>query len=436
MLRTPTVGAWISRLLAASACAAAIALSACGGPAGEKPQAAGSDQALFHGALPAATAAKASGPVPDVISFNRDVRPILSDNCFACHGPDKAGRKADLSLQTKEEAIRALASGVQAIVPGDHGKSALFQRITHPDLKERMPPVSTEKTLSEREIEILKRWIDAGAEYQPHWAYIPPERPAVPKVDGAKTPIDAFILAKLAEEGLSPAPEADKRTLIRRASLDLTGLPPTPERVAAFVADTRPDAYERLIDELLASPHYGERMAVDWLDAVRYADTWGYHADQNRQVWPYRDYVIRAFNENKSFDRFTIEQIAGDLIPGASPEQRVASTYNMMVKITGEGGAQVKEYLARYMSDRVTNIGTAWLAQTTGCAECHDHKYDPIRAKDFYAMQAYFADIKEVGRWSDPWHGIDAERQFPIFYVGDQRQMSELSRLRAYLEAA
>ena len=383
---------------------------------------------------PAVADTSADGP-----TFNRDIRPILSNHCFACHGPDSAAREADLSLHVRAGAIDDRRDGGPAIVPGDAAASELLRRVTHADPAERMPPADTETQLSAEEIDLLRRWIDAGAEYEPHWAYIVPARPELPAAgddDWVRSPVDAFVLQQIRDAGLKPGGEADRRTLIRRVSLDLIGLPPTPEEVAAFVADDSDKAYERLVDRLMASLHYGERQAIPWLDAVRYADTWGYHADQNRSVWPYRDYVIEALNANLAFDRFTIEQLAGDFIDQPSMDQIAATTFNFMNKQTAEGGVQEKEYLAKYMADRVSTVGTAWLGQTLGCAECHDHKFDPIAASDFYSMQAFFADLQERGKWSDPWAGFVAEQEFPIVYLGSDEQMAELNRRKQALETA
>jgi hypothetical protein len=339
-------------------------------------------------------------PIPAKVEFNRDVRPILSDTCFRCHGFDKNTREADLRLDVREAAIADLG-GYAAIVPGSPEKSEIWKRITTQEQDDVMPPPKEHRQLSARDKEIVRRWIQQGAEYQPHWAYLPPTKPAVPAT--AAHPVDAFIKARHASLGLKMSAPADRATLARRVYLDLTGLPPTPAQVDAFVANQSPSAYEQLVDALLAKSEYGERMAVWWLDLVRYADTIGYHSDNPRNVWPYRDYVIRAFNENKRFDRFTIEQLAGDLLPDANLETRVASAYNRLILTTEEGGAQAKQYEAKHVTDRVKSIGTTWLAQTLMCAECHDHKFDPVTARDFYALGAFFADIKEasIGRRED-----------------------------------
>jgi hypothetical protein len=336
----------------------------------------------------------------DPIQFNRDVRPILAENCYLCHGPDKGRRKKGLRLDDRDVAVQK-----GAIVPGKPDDSALVSRILAEDASERMPPEETHKTLSATEKDTLKRWIAEGAKYEPHWAYIVPKRPAVPQVTNSKleirNPIDRFIVSRLEREGVTPSPEADKRTLLRRLSLDLTGLPPTPAELHAFLADTDLNAYEKQVDRLLASPHFGERMAVPWLDLVRFTDTVGYHGDQNQNVFPYRDYVIDRFNRNVPFDDFTREQLAGDLSPRPNTDQLVATAFNRLNMMTREGGAQPGEYLAKYAADRVRTVSITWLGSTMGCAECHDHKFDPFTSRDFYSMEAFFADIKQWGVYQD-----------------------------------
>jgi hypothetical protein len=329
------------------------------------------------------------------VSFNRDIRPILSDNCFFCHGPDAGHRQADLRLDVRDDAVAA-----GAIVPGKPAESTLVSRINTADADELMPPPESHKKLDAKQKELLTQWIAQGAEYQKHWAY---EKPVKAEVPAGANGVDHLVRKRLADVGLAPSPEADRRTLIRRLSLDLLGLPPTPDEVAAFVGDTRPDAYMALVDRLLASPHYGEQMAIGWLDVVRFADTIGYHSDNARNVWPYRDWVIRSFNANQPFDQFTIHQVAGDLVPDANQETRVGSAFNRLLLSTEEGGAQAKDYEARMLTDRVRAIGAAWLGQTTGCAQCHDHKFDPFTARDFYTLGAFFADIQEpiLGRRED-----------------------------------
>ncbi len=337
--------------------------------------------------------------LPDQVMFNRDIRPILSDKCFTCHGPDESTREAKLRLDVKAAAF-ADRDGVPALVAGEPGFSELYLRITSDDKKERMPPAKLAKQLTPREIALIKKWIQQGAKWQGHWAYIPPKRPATPNVKHkgwVANPIDAFLLARMERQGAAPSKPADRRTLLRRLSFDLIGLPPTSEEVERFVNDKSPNAYEKVVDRLLASKHYGERMAVYWLDLVRYADSIGYHSDTPREVWMYRDYVIKAFNENYRYDRFTREQVAGDLLPNATNEQKIASGYNRLLQTTEEGGAQAKEYMAKYAADRVRSIGDVWMSTSTGCAECHDHKYDPFTQKDFYSLAAFFADVNEPG---------------------------------------
>jgi hypothetical protein len=340
------------------------------------------------GALALAGTLPAIAPAAEKLQFNRDVRPILAENCFACHGRDKAARKAGLRLDDRDEAVAA-----GAIVPGKPDDSALIERIFADDPGQRMPLAKSGKKLTAAQKEILKRWITEGAAYQPHWAFIPPTRPPLPAVKNTswvRNPIDAFILAELAKHGLAPAPEADRRTLARRASLDLTGLPPTPEEVEDFVRDGSPDAYEKYVDELLRSPHWGEHRGRYWLDAARYADTHGIHFDNYREMWSYRDAVIRAFNANEPFDRFTVEQLAGDLLPHSTLQQRVASGFNRCNITSNEGGLIPEEYLVLYARDRTETTAQVWLGLTAGCAVCHDHKFDPISQKEFYSLAAFF----------------------------------------------
>lgn len=345
------------------------------------------------------------------VTFNQDVRPILSENCFACHGPDRNTRAANLRLDQPN----------RTIIPGDVVNSEVARRIlkaaNEPGM---MPPADSHKKLTAAQKSVLLRWIDDGARYQKHWAYEPPVRPQIP---AGQNPIDFLVQKRLAERGLKPSPTADRRTLIRRLSFDLTGLPPKPEEVVAFVNDSAPDAYAKLVTRLLSSPHYGERMAQGWLDAVRFADTIGYHSDNPRNIWPYRDYVINSFNANKSFAQFTREQLAGDLLPGVTQETKVGSAFNRLLLTTEEGGAQPKDYESRYLTDRVRAVGTVWLGQTTGCAQCHDHKFDPISQKDFYRLGAFFADIEE---------GIIGGRE-PGMPVLSNDQIGERVRLDTHL---
>ncbi len=330
----------------------------------------------------------------DAIRYNRDIRPILAENCFRCHGPDSASRKADLRLDRREVAIE---SG--AIEPGKPEDSGIIERIFSTDPKMIMPPPETHKTLSDAQKDLLQRWVAAGAEYEPHWAYIAPVRPELPavkKADWVKNPIDRFILARLEQNGLQPAAEADRRTLARRASFDLTGLPPAPADVEQFVADPAPDAYEKYVDRLLARPQWGEHRARYWLDAARYADTHGIHIDNYREIWAYRDWVIKAFNQNVPFDRFTIEQLAGDLLPNRTLAQQVGSGFNRCNITTSEGGAIDEEYLVLYARDRTETTSLTWLGLTAGCAVCHDHKFDPLTQKEFYSLAAFFNNTTQA----------------------------------------
>ncbi|MPY87905.1 MAG: DUF1553 domain-containing protein [Luteitalea sp.] len=342
------------------------------------------------------------GDLPEIVEFNRHVRPILSDRCFVCHGPDGGTREAKLRLDLREVATAKRDDYERpAIVPGRPRQSELVRRISHADPDQRMPPLDSRRPLTEHQIALLERWIEQGATWEAHWSYIPPQRPTPPRTElgepFVRNPIDQFVVARLEKARHRPSPQADAVTLVRRLHFDLTGLPPDPKEVERFAADHRPDAYERLVDRLLASPQFGERMAMLWLDLVRYADTDGFHADLHRNISPFRDYVIRAFNTNKRFDQFTREQLAGDLLPHATYEQRVAAGFNRLGQTTREGGAQPKEYLAVYAADRVRTVATTWLGSTMECAECHDHKFDPITQADFYRMASFFADIKEQG---------------------------------------
>jgi hypothetical protein len=337
----------------------------------------------------------AEPPLPAKVEFNRDIRPILSDNCFYCHGNDPNHREGKLRLDLRDEALAK-----EAFIPGKPKESELVFRILSDDEDELMPPPDSHKKLTQRQKDLLAKWIEQGAEYQQHWSY---EKPVKAEVPAGANGVDHLVRQRLSSIGLKPSPEADKRTLIRRLYADLIGLPPKPEDVAAFVADSSPDAYAKLVEKLLTNPRYGERMAIGWLDVVRFADTIGYHSDNPRNVWPYRDWVIASFNANKPFDRFTIEQLAGDLLPDATQETRVGSAFNRLLLSTEEGGAQAKDYEQRMLTDRVRAVGAAWMGQTTGCAQCHDHKFDPFSMRDFYALGAFFADIKEpiLGRRED-----------------------------------
>ncbi len=343
--------------------------------------------------------------LPEKVTFNAHIRPIFSDTCFACHGFDAKTRKEDLRLDTPEGAYAKLKdSDLHAIVPGRPDESAILTHMLSDDPEEIMPPPDFHKTLTSHQKALVRRWVEQGAEYEQHWSFSPITKTPLPKLakhaDEAKSPIDHFILAKLEKEQVDPTAIAGKPTLLRRLSLDLTGLPPSPGELDAFLADDSPDAWQKQVDRLLASPHYGERMAVSWLDVARYADTVGYHGDQNSRIFPYRDYVIQSFNTNKRFDQFTREQLAGDLLPNPTEEQHIATGFLRLNLMTREGGAQPAEYMAKYMGDRIRALGGAWLGLTTGCAECHDHKFDPITANDYYSLGAFFADIRQWGVYS------------------------------------
>ncbi|HLK66809.1 MAG TPA: PSD1 and planctomycete cytochrome C domain-containing protein [Bryobacteraceae bacterium] len=340
----------------------------------------------------------AVSPAYAEVRFNRDVRPIMAETCFRCHGPDKSSRMAGMRLDLRDEALKRLPDGQTPIVPGDPEKSAIIQRVFAADGRV-MPPAYIHKDLTPAQKQTIRQWVAEGAKYEGHWAYQPVQRQTPPNPN--LNPIDAFIQERLTREGLHPSPEADRRTLIRRVTLDLTGLPPKPQDTAAFLKDTSPNAYEKVVDRLLASPAYAEQQSMHWLDAVRYADTCGFHGDNAFPAWPYRDYVLRAFRDNKPFDQFTREQLAGDLIPNPTIEQRVASAYNRLNRTSAEGGLQPKEYLAKYAADRVRTAAAVWMGSTVGCAECHDHKFDPFLSRDFYSMKAFFADIKETGLMPD-----------------------------------
>jgi hypothetical protein len=366
----------------------------------------------------------------DRVEFNRDVRPILSDNCFFCHGNDPNHREADLRLDLRDEAVE---SG--AIVPGKPTESSLVERIFSHDAEARMPPEESNKTLTDKQKEILKKWIAQGAAYQQHWSYEPPVKA---KVGANENGVDHLVQKRLAAINLKPSPEADARTLVRRLYADLLGVPPKPEEVDEFIkayagsSAGQENAYAALVDKLLADPRFGERMALGWLDVVRFADTIGYHSDNPRNVWPYRDWVIAAFNSNKPFDRFTIEQVAGDLLPDATTETRIGSAFNRLLLSTEEGGAQAKDYESRMLTDRVRAIGAAWLGQTTGCAQCHDHKFDPFTMRDFYSLGAFFADIQEpiIGRREDGMLVASAEEQKRLAELD-----AKLSEARKQLES-
>lgn len=340
------------------------------------------------------------------VRFNRDIQPILAENCFACHGPDTKARKANLRLDTKDGIFANTPKHGPVVAPGKPDQSELWKRIVTTDADDLMPPPESHKELKPEQREKLRQWIVAGAPWQSHWAYAKPERPSIPadvhlKIQDSKfkirNHIDAFVLARLQAHGLQPAPEADRHTLARRLSLDLTGLPPKPEWVEAFVKDRSPDYYEKFVKRLLASPSWGEHRARYWLDAARYADTHGLHFDNYREMWPYRDWVIRAFNRNLPFDQFTVDQIAGDLLPDATDDQIVATGFQRCNMTTNEGGTIEEENLANYANDRVTTLGWVFLGTTINCCACHDHKFDPFTQKDFYSLAAFFRNTTQTG---------------------------------------
>jgi hypothetical protein len=357
------------------------------------------------------------------VEFNREVRPILADNCFTCHGPAKATRKAGLRLDTQEGLLAE-----EIVVPTQPAKSKLWERVSSPDPTHVMPPPGkNRKPLSPAQLSILRRWIEEGAAWQNHWAFIVPQRPTVPKVrnDGwAKNPIDAFILARLEAEGLPATPQAARATLIRRVTLDLTGLPPTLKEIDEFVSDSASDAYEKLVDRLLSSPHYGERMVLEWLDAARYSDTNGYQTDGTRAMWPWRDWVIDALNRNMPFDQFTIEQIAGDLLPNATVPQRIATGFHRNHMLNGEGGRIAEESRVDYVVDRVDTTGTVWLGLTVGCGRCHEHKYDPLPQREYYQLYAFYNNVAEVG-------GVDRRNgtAAPVLELPTEEQTQKIAAL-------
>jgi hypothetical protein len=343
----------------------------------------------------------ARGADPAKVDFRRDILPILSENCFLCHGPDSKTRKADLRLDVKQGALRTQDP---VLIPGKSGESELIRRIVSTDPDEVMPPRKSGKTITPHQVGLLKQWIDQGAHWSRHWAFEPPQRQAVPNVrepDWVRNPIDAFILTRLEKLRIPHSPPAAKSTLIRRVALDLTGLPPSPADVKSFLADRSSDAYERLVDRLLASPAYGERMAMDWLDGARYADTNGYQNDFARTMWPWRDWVIAAFNANEPFDRFSVEQIAGDLLPGATLNQRIATGFNRNNRTVTEAGSIDEEWRVENAVDRIETTATVFLGLTMGCCRCHDHKYDPISQTEFYQFFGFFNSINEKGVYTE-----------------------------------
>jgi Protein of unknown function (DUF1553)/Protein of unknown function (DUF1549)/Concanavalin A-like lectin/glucanases superfamily/Planctomycete cytochrome C len=385
---------------------------------------------LFCLTLPVLAPAAPYDFTPQAVEFNRDIRPILSDKCYTCHGPDNSKRLSKLRFDTEAGAKQDLG-GRFAIVPGDTAKSEIIRRITAANPAVRMPLGGA--PLSETEIALIRAWIEQGAQWQKHWSLIPPKRPEFPQVSHKEWPkngIDWFVLQRLEREGLNPSPEADRPTLIRRVTLDLTGLPPTLAEVEAFLADTSPNAYEKVVDRLLAAPSYGERMAAPWLAAARYADTNGYQTDGERYMWRWRDWVIDAFNRNMPFDRFTVEQIAGDMLPNATLNQKIATGFNRNHRGNGEGGIIPEEYAAEYVVDRVDTTASVWLGLTVGCARCHDHKYDPITQKEFYQLFAYFNNVPEKGLANK--YGNSA----PTIQAPTPEQQSKLKEMEEKLSAA
>ena len=366
------------------------------------------------------------------VEFNRDIRPILSDNCFTCHGPDERQRQVNLRLDTRE-GIFAERGGYRVVAPESPGESRLLQRISADTEAQRMPPSWSGKQLTPDQIDLIRTWIEQGAKWRQHWAFSPPQQPQLPPVGATDWPrngIDYFVLARTELEGLKPSPEADRATLIRRATLDLTGLPPTPSEVDTFLNDQSPDAYEKQVERLLASPRYGERMAWPWLEAARYADTNGYQSDGERYMWRWRDWVIDAFNQNMPFDQFTVEQIAGDMLPAATLDQKIASGFNRNHSGNGEGGIIPEEYAVEYVVDRVDTTSTVWLGLTMGCARCHDHKYDPITQKEFYQLFAFFNNVPEKGDANK--HGNSP----PMIKAPTREQQRELQELERKLAGA
>ncbi len=392
--------------------------------------------AIVWGASTTAAIAEEAA-LPGKVQFNRDIRPILAENCFACHGPDAKQAKGGLRIDHRDSATKPGESGSIPIVPGKPAASELVTRILSDDPDERMPPPDSHKSLTDRQKQLLKRWIAEGAEYQAHWGFIAPVRPTLPEVKNKSWPrndIDRFVLAKLEAEGLAPSPEADRPTLIRRLSFDLTGLPPTPEEVASFVGDASPDAYEKVVDRLLKSPRYGERMAMWWLDGARYADSNGYQADYERFMWPWRDWVIKAFNTDKPFDRFTVEQLAGDLLPNATNDERVATGFNRNHRINTEGGALAEEWHVETVIDRVDTTSAVWLGLTMGCCRCHNHKFDPITQKEFYQFFAFFNNVPEAGVGVE--RPINQPPTTRVIGADQQQRIAELDAATAAAEAA
>ena len=359
------------------------------------------------------------------VEFAREIRPILSDTCFKCHGVDAAKRKGGLRLDQKEEWFHPREEG-PLVVPGKPQESLVFTRITHSDPDDQMPPREEVRQLTPLEISKIRDWIQQGANWQPHWSFVPLRRPALPKNDNASWtlgPIDRYIGQRMVKAGLQPAETADKATLLRRVTLDLTGLPPTLEELDTFLQDTSDHAYERAVDRLLSSPRYGEHLAVDWLDLARYADTDGYQDDEPRTMWRWREWLVNVLNDNMPFDQFTIEQLAGDLLPDATPEQRLATGFLRNNRVNGEGGSIAEEFRVEYIVDRVETVSSVWMGLTTGCARCHDHKYDPVSQGDFYSLFAFFNQTPEPGTYRR-----NAKPSLKVPTRPDQRRLEEITR--------
>jgi len=382
---------------------------------------------------PVGGAVSSAKPAP--VDFNRDIRPLMSDTCFKCHGFDDKARKGKLRLDVREEALKAGTSGKPAIVPGKPEQSEIIARLFTKDADDLMPPSAAHKEITPAQKELFRRWVAEGAKYAGHWAFEPAVPPAVPKSGNRQSaignPIDAFLADKLEAEKLKFQPEAPREALLRRVTLALTGLPPKPAEVDAFLADKSPRAYENVVDRLLASPHYGERLAVPWLDLARHSDSAGYHNDSLRETWLWRDWVVRAFNDNKPFNRFTIEQLAGDLLPNATVDQKIASGFMRNVMTSDEGGIIDAEYLNIYLVDRVSTLGTTWFGMSIACAQCHDHKYDPVTTRDFYSLYAFFHNVPEKGK--DGTRTLNPE---PRMAVPSPEQEKELAKLASQITSA
>ncbi|MCH7729567.1 MAG: DUF1549 domain-containing protein, partial [Planctomycetes bacterium] len=386
----------------------------------------------FALSLLAIASAVVGAQADDAIDFSRDIRPILSDKCFACHGPHDDSREAGFRLDQRDSAFGKAESGARPVVPGKPELSELIRRITADDIDERMPPADSNKLLTKTEIELLRKWIKSGASWKEHWSLVAPKRPELPEVKNKNwphNPIDYFTLARLEKEGLSPSPEADRIALIRRVTFDLTGLPPTLAEVDAFLSDSSHDAFEKVVDRLLHSERYGEHMARFWLDAARYGDTHGLHLDNYREMWPYRDWVVRAFNNNLSYDQFTIEQLAGDLLPDPTLDQFVATGFSRAHVTTNEGGSIKEEVYVRNVIDRVVTVGTVFMGMTFDCTRCHNHKYDPFTMNDFYSMFAFFNSLD-----GNPMDG-NRKDHAPVLRVPSESQQKQLAAFDQQIKA-